>query len=199
MTRLHVSQPGNHLSCPTKGIPEWRRFTPPCQALLLLGMPLLGVLPLQDPAGEWSAVFAAPGDVRDVMGTFPCAQATGIWAQLQRTKTLVCEPHGTGEAFDSAMKTYYDAIAEGRGAIFFAICRGKVSLAEAVSPSMVYSAGLMLGRAPASARMKLMLSVLPGIGCNSLTISQGLSLLPVAKASVLLLCHEDLTYLTYLI
>ena len=61
-------------------------------------------------------------------------QATGIWAQLQRAKTLVCEPHGTGEAFDNAMKTYYDAIAEGRGAIFFAICRGKVSTAEAVKP-----------------------------------------------------------------
>ena len=61
-------------------------------------------------------------------------QATGIWAQLQRAKTLVCEPHGTGEAFDNAMKTYYDAIAEGRGAIFFAICRGKVSLAQALEP-----------------------------------------------------------------
>ena len=54
------------------------------------------------------------------------AQTTGVWAQLQCTKELVCEPHGTGEAFDAAMKTYYDAIAEGRGAIFFAICRGKV-------------------------------------------------------------------------
>ena len=53
-------------------------------------------------------------------------QAIGIWAQLQQTKALVCEPHGTGEAFDSAMKTYYDAIAAGQGAIFFAICRGKV-------------------------------------------------------------------------
>ncbi len=30
------------------------------------------------------------------------------------------------------MKTYYDAIAEGRGAIFFAICRGKVSTAAAL-------------------------------------------------------------------
>ena len=38
----------------------------------------------------------------------------------------MCEPHGTGEAFDGVMKEYYDAIAEGRGAIFFAICRGKV-------------------------------------------------------------------------
>ena len=54
------------------------------------------------------------------------AQTTGIWSQLQQAKTLVCEPHGTGEAFDGVMKEYYDAIAEGRGAIFFAICRGKV-------------------------------------------------------------------------
>ena len=68
--------------------------------------------------------------------TFP-AQATGIWAQLQRAKALVCEPHGTGEAFDGAMKTYYDAIAEGRGAIFFAICRGKVSPPEVSQPYTV--------------------------------------------------------------
>lgn len=39
----------------------------------------------------------------------------------------MCEPHGTGEAFDAAMKEYYGAIAQGRGAIFFAICRGKVN------------------------------------------------------------------------
>lgn len=55
-------------------------------------------------------------------------QATGVWAELHRAKALVCEPHGTGEAFDAAMKAYYEAIADGQGAIFFAICRGKVDL-----------------------------------------------------------------------
>jgi hypothetical protein len=53
-------------------------------------------------------------------------QATGLWAELEAKKALVCEPRGTGEAFDDAMSTFYAAIQEGRGAIFFAICRGKV-------------------------------------------------------------------------
>lgn len=49
-----------------------------------------------------------------------------MWAELEAKKVLVSEPRGTGEAFDDAMSTFYTAIKEGRGAIFFAICRGKV-------------------------------------------------------------------------
>ena len=51
---------------------------------------------------------------------------TGIWAKLQQTKAIVCEPRGTGDAFDAVMADFYSAIRAGRGAIFFAICRGKV-------------------------------------------------------------------------
>jgi Fanconi anemia group J protein len=55
-----------------------------------------------------------------------CAQATGLWARLGAAKELVCEPRGTGEAFDGVMAAFYAAVRSGRGAIFFAICRGKV-------------------------------------------------------------------------
>ena len=55
-----------------------------------------------------------------------CAQATGLWAQLGAAKELVCEPRGTGKAFDGVMAAFYAAVRSGRGAIFFAICRGKV-------------------------------------------------------------------------
>lgn len=53
-------------------------------------------------------------------------QATGIWARLEDMKAVVCEPRGTGDAFDAVMAEFYAAIRDGRGAIFFAICRGKV-------------------------------------------------------------------------
>ena len=50
-----------------------------------------------------------------------------MWAALGALKELVCEPRGTGEAFDAVMAAFYAAIKTGGGAIFFAICRGKVS------------------------------------------------------------------------
>ncbi len=52
-----------------------------------------------------------------------------MWAQLGSLKELVCEPRGTGEAFDAVMAAFYAAIKAGTGAIFFAICRGKVQTA----------------------------------------------------------------------
>jgi len=54
------------------------------------------------------------------------AQESGLWAKLQGTKRVVSEPRGTGEAFTAAMAQFYAAVASGRGALFFAICRGKV-------------------------------------------------------------------------
>lgn len=53
-------------------------------------------------------------------------QVTGTWARLEEMKAVVCEPRGTGDAFDAVMADFYTAIRNGRGAIFFAICRGKV-------------------------------------------------------------------------
>jgi hypothetical protein len=39
---------------------------------------------------------------------------------------VVQEPRGTGDAFDAAMRDFYAGIDGGRGAVLFAVCRGKV-------------------------------------------------------------------------
>ena len=52
-------------------------------------------------------------------------QATATWKELTSLKRIVCEPRGTGD-MDAVMKDYYGAIETGRGAIMFAIFRGKV-------------------------------------------------------------------------
>ena len=39
---------------------------------------------------------------------------------------MVQEPRGTGDAFDAAMRDFYAGIDGGRGAVLFAVCRGKV-------------------------------------------------------------------------
>eukprot|EP00891_Asterochloris_glomerata_P003472 jgi/Astpho2/3472/e_gw1.00055.1.1_t len=54
-------------------------------------------------------------------------QATGTWAQICALKTVVSEPRGTGDNFDSCMAEYYAAIKSGRGGLMMAVCRGKVS------------------------------------------------------------------------
>lgn len=55
-------------------------------------------------------------------------QASGIWGQIQRIKAIFVEPQ-TKEAFVQTMKEYYDKINDPtlKGAIFLAVCRGKVS------------------------------------------------------------------------
>lgn len=55
-------------------------------------------------------------------------QASGIWAQINRIKAIFVEPQ-TKEAFVQTMKNYYDKINDPtcKGAIFLAVCRGKVS------------------------------------------------------------------------
>ncbi|XP_055586273.1 regulator of telomere elongation helicase 1 homolog [Uranotaenia lowii] len=55
-------------------------------------------------------------------------QETGIWAQISRTKPIFVEPRGK-EQFLNTMTEYYQRIndSEGKGAIFMAVCRGKVS------------------------------------------------------------------------
>lgn len=53
-------------------------------------------------------------------------QGSGLWAQINGLKKIVCEPRGTGDLFDKAMSDYYSAIRRGKGGIFMAICRGKV-------------------------------------------------------------------------
>ncbi|XP_050076273.1 regulator of telomere elongation helicase 1 homolog [Anopheles maculipalpis] len=55
-------------------------------------------------------------------------QAAGIWAQINRIKPIFIEPRGK-DAFLATMADYYAKVREpgGRGAIFMAVCRGKVS------------------------------------------------------------------------
>lgn len=55
-------------------------------------------------------------------------QSSGIWGQIQRIKAIFVEPQ-TKEAFVQTMKDYYEKINDPmlKGAIFLAVCRGKVS------------------------------------------------------------------------
>lgn len=54
-------------------------------------------------------------------------QDTGLLSQIEMAKPVVQEPRGTGDAFDSAMRDFYAGIDGKRGAVLFAVCRGKVS------------------------------------------------------------------------
>ncbi|WIA10207.1 hypothetical protein OEZ85_010410 [Tetradesmus obliquus] len=54
-------------------------------------------------------------------------KVTGVWGQLQRLKQIVPEPRKAGDEFDAAIAQYYKAVAEGRGGLFMAVCRGKAS------------------------------------------------------------------------
>lgn len=53
-----------------------------------------------------------------------------MWAQLSRLKHIVAEPRQAGDAFETAINQYYKAIADGRGGLFMAVCRGKVSAGD---------------------------------------------------------------------
>lgn len=55
-------------------------------------------------------------------------KVTGLWSRLAQLKVLVQEPRSGGaDALQAVMKEYYSAIATGRGGLFIAVCRGKVS------------------------------------------------------------------------
>nr|XP_029707927.1 regulator of telomere elongation helicase 1 homolog [Aedes albopictus] len=55
-------------------------------------------------------------------------QETGIWSQISRTKPIFVEPRGKDQ-FLNTMTEYYQKIndPDGKGAVFMAVCRGKVS------------------------------------------------------------------------
>ncbi len=53
-------------------------------------------------------------------------QSTRLWERLGSCKTLVVEGREAGKGFEEAMGRYYEAVRAGRGALFFAVCRGKV-------------------------------------------------------------------------
>jgi len=53
-------------------------------------------------------------------------RSTGLWGTLEMTKTCVLEPNNS-EEFQEAYSRYNEALKDRRGAVFFAVCRGKVS------------------------------------------------------------------------
>lgn len=56
-------------------------------------------------------------------------QDTGLLAKLVATKQVFMEPRQAGDAFDASIRCYYACVDGGQGAIFMAVCRGKVSRA----------------------------------------------------------------------
>ena len=48
---------------------------------------------------------------------------------------MVQEPRGSGDAFDAAMRDFYAGIDGGRGAVLFAVCRGKVRRDPSTCPA----------------------------------------------------------------
>jgi Fanconi anemia group J protein len=53
-------------------------------------------------------------------------QDTGLMAQLQQVKAVFSEPRQAGDAFDTAIRRFYEAVDGGQGGLFMAVCRGKV-------------------------------------------------------------------------
>jgi hypothetical protein len=51
----------------------------------------------------------------------------GAWARLTAIKPVWTEPKTT-EELDKSIEEYYTALKEGRGAMFIAVCRGKVRI-----------------------------------------------------------------------
>ena len=67
----------------------------------------------------------------------------GIWAQFQSVKTVVQEPSGGGvNSFNEAKQSYRAAVQSGRGALLFAVFRGKMS--EGISFNDQYARGVVL-------------------------------------------------------
>ena len=61
-------------------------------------------------------------------------QLSGIWSRIQQQKPIFVEPKTKAE-FCTAMDNFYERINSGDGAVFAAVCRGKVAAAF-----MLYSA-----------------------------------------------------------
>lgn len=56
-----------------------------------------------------------------------CLFSSGAWRELKKIKPLWTEPQGgSAEDLEKSIQEYYEAIKEGMGGIFFAVCRGKV-------------------------------------------------------------------------
>lgn len=53
-------------------------------------------------------------------------QASGLWAEVSRHKPIFVEPRSK-DSFTTTMEEFYKSIRDAKGAVFMAVCRGKVS------------------------------------------------------------------------
>ena len=55
-------------------------------------------------------------------------QLTGLWDELVEEKLVICEPNGSEKnTFEHLLSSFYESIEDGKGALLFAVFRGKVS------------------------------------------------------------------------
>ena len=55
-------------------------------------------------------------------------QKTSLWDDISCHKAMVVEPRGSSEDFNKAIRRFKGLVDKGKGAIFLAVCRGKVLL-----------------------------------------------------------------------
>jgi len=58
-------------------------------------------------------------------GVLQMLQQSGIWARIEQQKPIFVEPKTKSE-FCTAMENFYERVSTGDGAVFAAVCRGKV-------------------------------------------------------------------------
>ena len=56
-------------------------------------------------------------------------QDSGAWRDINRCKALVTEPRGSADEFNRAIRRFRSLVDSGKGAVFMAVCRGKVCTA----------------------------------------------------------------------
>ena len=65
----------------------------------------------------------------------------GIWKKMEISKKIYIEPH-RGEELAGVLQQYYSSVDSGRGALLFAVCRGKVS--EGINFSDQYARAVLV-------------------------------------------------------
>jgi len=60
-------------------------------------------------------------------------QQSGIWMRIEQQKPIFVEPKTKAE-FCTAMENFYDRVNSGSGAVFAAVCRGKVIITNLFNP-----------------------------------------------------------------
>jgi Fanconi anemia group J protein len=58
-------------------------------------------------------------------------------SQLQQVKAVFSEPRQAGDAFDTVIRNFYEAVDGGQGGLFMAVCRGKVRTGRLQLPALL--------------------------------------------------------------